>query len=46
MKYTVVLQEWYESPTLQLPLSILVNGKGKVAEKVHDSSDIVEGVYD
>ena len=33
MNYTVVLQEWYESPTLQLPLSILVNGKGKVAEK-------------
>ena len=41
-KQTVVLQEWYESPTLQVPISILVNGKGRVAGQVYDSSDHVE----
>ena len=41
-KHTVVLQEWYESPTLQAPMSILVNGKGRVAGHVYDSSDYVE----
>ena len=40
--YTVALQEWYESPTKQAPISILVNGKGKVADHVFDSSDPVE----
>lgn len=29
----VLLQEWYESPTIQAPKSILVNGKGRIAEK-------------
>ena len=29
----VILQEWYETPTIQAPKSILVNGKGRIAEK-------------
>ena len=40
---TVVLQEWYESPTLQVPISILVNGKSKISgNEIFDSSDYVE----
>ena len=29
-KQTILLQEWYESPVCQIPVSILVNGKGRV----------------
>ena len=35
--FTVVLQEWYESPTNQAPISILVNGKSKYSPIVRDS---------
>ena len=32
----VALQEWYDSPTCQVPISILVNGKGRIADKKFD----------
>ena len=30
------MQEWYESPTIQVPVSILVNGKGRIGQNKHD----------
>ena len=33
VRQTIILQEWYESPVCQVPVSILVNGKGRVPEK-------------
>ena len=29
----IALQEWYDSPTCQVPVSILVNGKGRIPDK-------------
>ena len=40
--YTVVVQEWYISPTCQAPVSILVNGKSKVAEWVFECLDLLK----
>ena len=34
--HLVVLQEWYKSPTIQVPVSILVNGQGRLSDKIHD----------
>jgi len=36
---TLVLQEWYESPTNQVPVSILINGKGRMGDKKHVGED-------
>ena len=41
-EYEVQVQEWYESPTYQVPVSILVNGIGRVAEKKFRCNDLVE----
>ena len=38
--FTVVIQEWYESPTRQVPMSILINGKGRVGYFIFDSDDL------
>ena len=39
VRQTIILQEWYESPVCQVPVSILVNGKGRVPEKKFDCDD-------
>ena len=41
-EFTVALQEWYESPAKKVPMSILVNGKAKLADKVFDGSNKTE----
>ena len=38
-KYTITLQEWYKSPTCQVPVSILVNGKSRRSIKSFDCND-------
>ena len=38
----VALQEWYDSPTCQVPISILVNGKGRIAEQKFDCKNTNE----
>jgi len=36
---TLLIQEWYQSATNQTPVSILINGKGRVADKKLAGSD-------
>jgi len=38
-KNTLLIQEWYESSFNQTPVSILINGQGRVAEKKLSGSD-------
>ena len=38
-KNTLVLQEWYKSSTNQTPVSILINGNGRVGEEILEGSD-------
>eukprot|EP00092_Neocalanus_flemingeri_P054542 GFUD01064242.1.p1 GENE.GFUD01064242.1~~GFUD01064242.1.p1 ORF type:complete len:725 (+),score=89.37 GFUD01064242.1:295-2469(+) len=36
---TLVLQEWYESSTNQVPVSLLVNGNGRIGELINTGDD-------
>ena len=38
-KQTIVLQEWYKSPTCQVPVSILVNGKSRIPKQTFYCDD-------
>eukprot|EP00092_Neocalanus_flemingeri_P037132 GFUD01040420.1.p1 GENE.GFUD01040420.1~~GFUD01040420.1.p1 ORF type:complete len:791 (+),score=105.74 GFUD01040420.1:346-2373(+) len=36
---TLVLQEWYESSTNQVPVSLLINGNGRIGELINTGDD-------
>ena len=38
-KQTIVLQEWCKSPTCQVPVSILVNGKSRIPDQTFYCDD-------
>ena len=39
-KQTLLVQEWYEETTCQAPVSILINGKGRVSAVSSDTQDM------
>merc|ERR1719153_671550 len=36
---SIILQEWYQSPTCVVPVSILVNGKSRIKDKINGCGD-------
>ena len=38
-KQTLLVQEWYESPTCQVPVSLLINGKGRLSNSSTSTKD-------
>jgi len=37
---SIILQEWYQSPTCVVPVSILVNGKSRIKKKINGCGDV------
>ena len=42
IKYTMAIQEWFESPTIRHLVSIIVNGKGKIHPQINESQTFYE----